>query len=76
MSEQYGKQKTLEAIQGSGGIVSTIAKRLGCSWYTAKKLTTRWPDAERAYIDEKEHLLDLAETTLLTAIKNGDIQEA
>lgn len=73
MGAQYTKAKTVAAIHGSGGIISTIAKRLGCTWMTARKLTTKWPEAEEAYKDEKEQLIDLAETTLLQAIKGGDI---
>lgn len=72
-SKGYTKPKVLAAIEGSGGVITTIARRLGCTWYTAQQLTKRWPEAEEAYNAEKEQLLDLAETTLLQAIKGGDI---
>ena len=75
-SKNYTKTKTLAAIQGSGGIISTISKRLGCTWRTAQKLTQQWPEAQEAYRDEKEQLIDLAETTLLQAIKGGDMSAA
>jgi len=76
MGAPINKTKAIEAIKGSGGIISTIAKRLDCNWATAKKLISRWPDAEVAYRDEKEQLTDMAETTLLSAIRAGDIQAA
>lgn len=75
-SKGYTQPKTLAAINGSGGVISTIAKRMGCTWYTAQQCIKKWPETEEAYSAEKEQLLDLAETTLLQAIKNGDISAA
>lgn len=75
-SKGYTKPKVLTAISGSGGVVTTIAKRLGCTWYTAQQLIQKWDETKEAYDAEKEQLLDLAESTMLQAIKNGDISAA
>ena len=39
----YTAKQFIEAIPGSGGIVSTIARRVGCNWYTAKKYIDNYP---------------------------------
>lgn len=73
---RYTPKTILKAINGSGGIVSTIAKKLGCSWSTAQKYVTLWEETRKAYKDEGELVLDLAEGTLITAIQGGDVQSA
>lgn len=36
----YTAAQFIEAIPGTGGIISAIAKRVGCDWITAKKYIT------------------------------------
>ena len=66
----------IEAIPGSGGIISTIAKRVGCAWHTAKKYITEYATVQAAYQDECEAITDMAESVLLKAIRDGDISAA
>lgn len=73
---RYSKPTVLRAIEGSGGIVSDVAKRLGCDWNTAQRYIQRWPETQEAFQAERERILDLAETTLYRAIQEGDIQAA
>jgi hypothetical protein len=68
----YTAAQFIKAIEGSAGIVTTIAKRVGCAWNTAKKYINKMPTVRRAYQDECEAILDLAETKLLSAINEGD----
>jgi hypothetical protein len=68
----YTAEQFIKAIPGSAGIISTIAKRVGCVWHTAKKYIDKMPTVQRAYRDECEAVLDLAETKLLSAINEGD----
>jgi len=72
--ERYTAQQVIKAIQGSGGIVTLIAKRLGCSWHTARNYIDKYPTARRAYEDEDEKTLDLAESKVIEAINAGDGQ--
>lgn len=74
--EKYPKKRTLEAIKGSGGIMSTVAKRLGCEWHTAEAQVKRWPEALMAMQDEREAILDMSEATIFSAVKNGDVGAA
>jgi hypothetical protein len=68
----YRAEQFITAIENSAGIISTIAKRVGCDWHTAKKYIYKMPTVERAYRDECERVLDLAETKLIGAINDGD----
>ena len=74
--KHYSKKKIIEAIRGTGGIISSIASRLDCSWNCAKKYIYQWPETEQAYEEEKEAILDLCESVLYSSIKNGDTQSA
>ena len=71
----YTAQKFIDAIPGSGGIISTIAKRVGCHWHTAQKYL-EMPTVQAAYADECEMIVDLAEGTVIKSIKDGDVSAA
>ena len=66
----------LEAIKDSGGIMSTIARRLDVTWHTADSWIRESGELMEALKDEKETILDMAESTLLKRIKEGDEQSA
>jgi len=72
-ANQYRASDFIQAIPGSGGIISTIAKRVGCAWHTAKKYCTTYPTVAKVYRDECENVTDMAESTVLKAIQEGDI---
>ena len=75
-SKGYTEKKVIAAIKGSGGIVTTIANRLGAEWHTAKKLTEKWESTKQAVRDERETILDMSESTVLKSIKEGNTQDA
>lgn len=72
----YTMQMFIDAIPGSGGIISTIAARVGCDWYTVKRYIDKYATIRRAYEDECEKVADLAESVVIGEIKNKDIQTA
>ena len=74
--KKYTQKNILEAIKGSGAIVSTIAKRLDCEWITAKRYINKWEETKQAFLDEEETVLDMCESTLYTSVKGGDTQSA
>lgn len=67
-NNQYKAQQFIDVIPRSGGIISTIARKVGCNWHTAKKYIDKYPTIKRAYDDECEKLLDAAESVIV-----GDI---
>ena len=71
-AEQYKAQQFIDVIPGSAGIITTIAKRVGCAWHTAKKYIEKYATIRRVYESECESMLDLAELEALKLIKAGD----
>lgn len=81
MANGYTAQVFIDAISGTGGIVSAIARKVGCDWNTAKKYIDNYPTVRAAYDAECEAMLDLAESAVLRNIKlaaqgEGDTADA
>jgi hypothetical protein len=73
---QYTAEQFVKAIEDSGGLITTIALKVGCSWNTAAKYITIHPTVQNAYQDECERINDMAQSTIMKAIKEGDAQMA
>jgi len=65
-------EEVIGAIAGSAGIVSTIARKLGCDWLTARKFIDRHPSVLTAFRAEREKVKDLAETKMIELISDKD----
>lgn len=70
----YTAEQFIKAIPNTGGIVTAIARRVGCDRHTARKFIDEHPTVAAAYRDETERVLDLAETQTIKAIEKGDMQ--
>jgi hypothetical protein len=66
---QFSAQHVIDAIPGTGGIVSVIARKLGCTWNTVKRYLDNMPTVKAAYDAEVDSTLDLAESVLLDNIR-------
>src|SRR5574344_1376960 len=66
------KKELLEAIQGSYGIISTIAARLHGNWHTVEETIKLYPECMQALADENESVLDFTEGKAIERIKDGD----
>jgi hypothetical protein len=64
------------AIKGSGGLVSIIAQKVGCSYNTALRYMRRNPELMELYSSEVEGVLDMSEQTIIRAIQSGDTGSA
>ena len=73
---KFTAAQVIEHIPGTGGIVNTLAKRLGCDWRTAKRYVTEYPTVRAVYLDECEAAMDMAESVLMRSIQGGDIASA
>ncbi len=71
-TEAYTPNQIIEATKGSGGFVTEIAKRLGCSRGTIYVYKKKYAEVASAIFEEKEGLLDAAEGALLSQIKRGN----
>ena len=63
----------IKAIPGTAGIITTIAKRVGCTWHTARRYINKHPTVAKAYADECETLTDVAEAKLYVQINKGEM---
>lgn len=67
----YRAEDFITAIRGSGGIITTICRRMGCSYNTAAKYISKHPKVREAYEQECESILDMAEGVLIKNIQNA-----
>lgn len=65
-----------KAIPGSGGIIATIARRVGCTWNTAQVRIEKSPKLSQMFEDECNGVDDLAESVVIKAMQEGDIGAA
>jgi hypothetical protein len=75
-ANQFTAKQFTDAIPGTGGIIAAIAKRVGCDWHTAKRYIDTLPTVRQAYEDECSGIDDLAESTVIKAIRDGDVGAA
>ena len=69
----FTAQQFIDAIPGTGGIISTIAKKVGCEWHTAKKYIEVHATVKQAYDNEKNRIDDVAVSNIYQAIIDKDL---
>jgi len=72
MAYHFQKSDIKKAIQGSGGYISEIARRLKCDWHTADKYIKEFELTEDLLVED-ERATDRAEIKLMEAIEDGEI---
>ena len=75
-NKKHNANDVIKAIEGSAGIKTTIAKRLGVHRHTVDRYLEWYASALEAYQDEVESNGDLAEAVILNAIKEKDVNTA
>lgn len=76
MGKRPSDKTFAKAIPGSGGIISTIAKRTGVNWHTAKLAITQSETLTQLYEDERETVFDGCESVIIKSALAGDKQDA
>lgn len=72
-STKIKKEKFIEALNGSFGNISYVARKLGVSRLTVYKYIERWrKDVDIILHDEREKMVDLAESKLLSLVNGND----
>lgn len=71
-ANHYSAEMFINAIPGTGGIITLIAKKARVDWHTAKKYINDYPTVKRVYDAECEGITDMAEAKLIEAIRAGD----
>jgi hypothetical protein len=72
MAYNFQKSDIKKAIEGSGGYISEIARRLKCDWHTADKYIKEF-ELTQDLVIEDERATDRAEIKLMQAIEDGEI---
>jgi transposase-like protein len=70
-NRQLTKEVVIEAIKESYGIVSVIAKKLGCERKTVYRWLEKNEEVKAAFISERETIIDLGEVKLVKRINEG-----
>ncbi|RLG34557.1 hypothetical protein DRN97_02205 [Methanosarcinales archaeon] len=70
--EKASVRKILNAIPGTGGIISAIAAKLGVHYHTVLNYQQKYETVRRAIEEEREKILDKAESNIYVRIMEGD----
>ena len=71
----YTTKQFIQAIPGTGGVITTIAARVGCSWQTAKKYVEEYATVKEVYEAECHKITDKARSNVIGAIiADNDLQ--
>jgi predicted transcriptional regulator len=73
LAEKFTTTQFIEAIPGTGGIVSAIASKVNCDWHTARKYIDEHPTVKQAYDDERSKITDKARHNIVKSIHDGDL---
>ncbi len=73
MAEKFTVAQFIEAIPGTGGIISAVASRIGCDWHTARKYIDNHITIKQAWDSERRRITDKAQHNIIKAINDGDL---
>jgi len=69
---RISRNRIKNAIPGSGGVISVIARRAGYSWLRTRDFIAADPELVEMLRAEEETVNDMAEYTIITKIEDGD----
>ena len=69
---KINKTKFKKAVEGSGGILTSIAERIGVSRKSLYEWLAKNPEMLKFKQDEEEKILDLGEASLFSQLKNQE----
>ncbi len=69
---KLSKNKFIEAVVDSGGVKTTIANRLGVTRKAIYDYLIRFPELQVYLEQEEEKILDMAEISLFSQVKDQD----
>jgi len=73
---RISRAKLKAAIPGSGGIITRICKTTGYTWGAVRDFIRADPELAQMLADEEALIDDAAESQVLKAISEGDMQTA
>lgn len=70
------RTNVINAIEGCLGNYSTIAQKCGVNRQTVSEFFKRHPDLKELADQDREKLIDVAESQIAVAIKDGDVNSS
>lgn len=70
---KYTAQQYIDAMPGTGGIISAIARKMECGWNTVDRAIKKYPTVAKARDAARSEVTDKAQANLVQAISNGDL---
>jgi hypothetical protein len=71
---QFTAKQFIDAIPGTGGIISALADKVGCGWHTAKRYLEDYVTVAEAWEAERNKITDKAKHNIIKSIQGGDLQ--
>ena len=70
--ERYTAQQVIDALRKARGIMAVAAKLLGCTRYTVYNYIARYPTVAKAYQEQRDTIVDIAEGKLVAMLDAGE----
>lgn len=71
-NQKLTKKRVLNAIARTGGVLAAVASNLGVARQTVYDFMERNPDVKDQLTQERESIIDMAESKLFKAVQQGD----
>ena len=73
---RVGKRRLREAIESSGGIISTVAEMFGVTRQTIYNWLEKYPELKDDLDYSRENMIDIAEKNIFNAVVEGDLDQS
>jgi len=70
--EKFTIEQMCAAIRAAHGLKSVVAAKLGCNRITVDRYAARYPSVQQALADEREWIVDLAESKMVEAVQDRE----
>lgn len=71
-NRKLSRVKIKDAIPNTGGLIAAICKKTGYSWGAVRDFIARDEELTAMLKDEQDTIDDMAESTMIKAIRDGD----
>lgn len=73
MAHKPSNKAIIEALNATGGNISATALKIGCNRDSIYRWLTKYPELKKARDSAFDSLIDMAESKLFSAVKNGEL---
>jgi len=73
---RYTAQEIIDALEGTGGILGTVAEKLHCTTRTVQNYLAEYPTVKEAWRSERLKLRSMAERTIAKEAASGNLKAA